>query len=234
MVSILPYIRRLSPFLLAAAPTKINNMPPNQQHGILQLDFSLYAEDGIGGGELSGDNGLLRCALLGCGMMGQEHCSYLMGYGSDVRLDFFCDPHEESLQNCLRVMKDFNPEASHHPRLMKDESELLRHVDDIDLLVIASPNYLHTDQLLRWGKHDLTILVEKPVSVSKDQLDRLQEFSTSTECIARIWVAMEYRFIPAISKLLSLLPSIGDVSYFVLNINHYYQSLCTFLIHITL
>lgn len=212
MVMMWVSIRSLS--LLLASTT----MPPNQ--GVHQLDLSLFGhpEDGAetgGDSRGGGGGGLLRCALLGCGMMGQEHCSYLMGYGADVQIDYLCDPHEESLQNCLLVMKEFNDddlEERYHPTLLKDEQELLRHVNDIDLLVIASPNHLHTDQLLRWGHHPITILCEKPVAVSRDQLDRLQEFSTSEECIARIWVAMEYRYIPAITKLLSLIPSIGDVS----------------------
>lgn len=107
------------------------------------------------------------------------------------------------------------------PTLLQDESELLKRVDDIDLLVIASPNYLHTEQLLRWARHDITILVEKPVAVSQEQHDVLSEFSQSPECRARIWVAMEYRYIPAISKLLSLLPTIGDVKMVTIRENRY-------------
>jgi len=183
-------------------------MPPNQG---VQVDLSYLQDDGGG----SGRSGKIRCALLGCGMMGQEHTSYLMGYSSDVRIDYLCDPHEASVRNCLRVMKEFDSDAlvdDRPPVQLSDEDELLKHADEIDLLVIASPNYLHTDQLLRWGKHDLNILVEKPVAVSKEQHDRLRKFSESDECKARIWVAMEYRYIPAVTKLLSLLPTIGDVS----------------------
>jgi hypothetical protein len=36
--------------------------------------------------------GVQRVALLGTGMMGREHCSYLMGYPYDARIDFLCDP----------------------------------------------------------------------------------------------------------------------------------------------
>ena len=94
-------------------------------------------------------------------------------------------------------------------------------MDDIDLLVIASPNYLHTDQILRWGQHDITILVEKPVAVSHEQHQRLLEFTQSEDFRARIWVAMEYRFIPAISKLLSLIPTIGDIKMVTIRENRY-------------
>ena len=85
---------------------------------------------------------------------------------------------------------------------MNDEKELLQHVDEIDLLVIASPNYMHTPQLLKWGKYDITILVEKPVAISEKQVSALK--AAKSDFKARIWVAMEYRFIPAINKLLQV------------------------------
>jgi myo-inositol 2-dehydrogenase / D-chiro-inositol 1-dehydrogenase len=132
--------------------------------------------------------------------------------------------HEQSLEQCLKVMDEFkSPELDmfRPPMLLRDEEELLNHVNQIDLLVIASPNYLHTDQLLRWGTHDINILVEKPVAVSYEQHQRLLEFSNSDECKACIWVAMEYRYIPAISKLLSLLPTIGDIKMVTIRENRY-------------
>jgi myo-inositol 2-dehydrogenase/D-chiro-inositol 1-dehydrogenase len=104
------------------------------------------------------------------------------------------------------------------PRLFHDEAELLQHVEEIDLLIIASPNYLHTRQLVQWSSYEhLTILCEKPVAVSTEQLEQLQAMQPK----ARIWVAMEYRFIPAISKLLTLLPSVGDIKMVTIRENRY-------------
>jgi myo-inositol 2-dehydrogenase / D-chiro-inositol 1-dehydrogenase len=170
------------------------------------------------------DDRRIRCALLGCGMMGQEHVSYIMGYPSDIRIDYLCDPHESSLEQSLKVMKEFQQEpdfAPHPPTVCLDEEDLFKHATDIDLLVIASPNFMHTDSLMRWGKHDITILVEKPVAVSKEQHDRLEEFAKSPDFKARVWVAMEYRYIPAIAKLLSLLPEIGDIKMVTIRENRY-------------
>lgn len=89
----------------------------------------------------------IRCAILGCGMMGQEHVSYIMGYSSQIRVDFLCDPFEDSLNKAKKIMTKFRGDPileNLDPRLLTDESDLLRYVDSIDLLVIASPNYLHT------------------------------------------------------------------------------------------
>jgi hypothetical protein len=75
--------------------------------------------------------------------------------------------------------------------------------------------------LIRWGNYDITILVEKPVAVSQEQHDRLRELRMNPDFKARIWVAMEYRFIPAIAKLLSLLPTIGDLKMVTTRENRY-------------
>jgi predicted dehydrogenase len=191
-------------------------MPPNQGlQAVAPLSVVVQQDHG--------DDSRIRCALLGCGMMGQEHISYVMGYPADIRIDFICDPHEASLEKSLKVMKNFQSPslAAHAPALLLSEEELLKHAGEIDLLVIASPNYLHTDSLIRWGNYDITILVEKPGAVSQEQHDRLREFSANPDFKARIWVAMEYRFIPAIAKLLSLLPTIGDLKMVTIRENRY-------------
>jgi len=171
---------------------------------------------------------MFRCAILGSGMMGQEHLSYLEGYPSDVRIDFLCDPHEPSLRKSFQVMEEFQQSSQsillHCPELLDAEEDLLVHAHNIDLLVIASPNYLHAETLVRWAKYDLTILVEKPVAVSKEQHDLLVDLfynSRRPDTKARIWVAMEYRFIPAIAKLITLLPTIGDLKMITIRENRY-------------
>jgi myo-inositol 2-dehydrogenase/D-chiro-inositol 1-dehydrogenase len=200
-------------------PFQIKIMPPYQGlQGLTSLNLGgVHQQD-------HGDDSRIRVALLGCGMMGQEHISYIMGYSADIRIDFLCDPHEASLEKSLKVMKNFQASSSsteHPPALVRSEEELFQHADEIDLLVIASPNYLHTDTLIRWGNYDITILVEKPVAVSQEQHDRLRELSANPDFKARIWVAMEYRFIPAIAKLLSLLPTIGDLKMVTIRENRY-------------
>jgi len=162
-------------------------------------------------------------------MMGQEHISYVMGYSKDVRINFLCDPHEPSLSKARQIMDKFHSTSSngarflepHNPMAFNSQDELLQHAADIDLLVIASPNYLHTPTLMQWGKHDLTILVEKPVAVSQEQIDDLRQLSADPAFAARIWVAMEYRFIPAIAKLVSLIPAVGEIKMVTIRENRY-------------
>jgi predicted dehydrogenase len=182
-------------------------MPPNA------VDVVLIDRSVDGGGKV------LRCGILGCGMMGQEHCSYIAGYPQDLRIDFLCDPNEPSLTKCLKTLKDFAPTDQEFvpPTLVDSEDELLQHVHDIDLLVIASPNYMHTGSLVRWSQFDITILVEKPVAISQPQIDILRQVDFK----ARIWVAMEYRFMPAIAKLLKEIPTVGEVKMVTIRENRF-------------
>jgi myo-inositol 2-dehydrogenase / D-chiro-inositol 1-dehydrogenase len=184
-------------------------MPPNQRQPILDFSDGSSSDDG--------KQSKIRCAVLGCGMMGQEHISYLLGFPDDVSIDFLCDPHEPSLQNCTKVLQEFR-KAKAAPLMLHSEVELYKLADQIDLLVIAIPNYQHTDTLIRWGQQNLTILLETPVAVSSEQLDRLR---SSPGFVARIWVAMEYRFIPAIAKLIDLLPTVGDVKMVTIRENRF-------------
>lgn len=209
-----PSTSRTKLYLLAK--THPLHMPPNIN---VQEDDALHLLTP----DLEHGEGRFRCAILGTGMMGQEHISYINGYPGDVRIDFLVDPFQPSLETAQQVMEEFRKNGNdHQPTLLQSQEELLQHANDIDLLVIASPNYLHTDALMQWGKHDLTILVEKPVAVSQEQIDRLHALREDPEFKARVWVAMEYRFMPAIAKLISLVPStVGDLKMITIRENRF-------------
>lgn len=181
-------------------------MPPNQG-----LDLEVLRR-------LPSDDEKIKVAILGCGMMGQEHISYISGY-SALQIDFLCDPFEPSLDKAVQVMGQFNNPSL--PTLLRGESDLLSYADVIDLLVIASPNYLHTESLVKWGHYDITILCEKPVAVSQEQHDTLTKLAEDPDFLARVWVAMEYRYIPAIAKLLILIPSVGDLKMVTIRENRF-------------
>lgn len=147
----------------------------------------------------------INVAVLGTGMMGQEHISYMAGY-TQITIKYICDPNPEMAKKASSLIPN---DALQSAQIFHEEKELLEHVKDIDLLVIATPNYMHTPQLLRWANHDICILVEKPVAISEKQVRALR--AASHLFVAKIWVAMEYRYIPAVQKLYQLLPTIGDI-----------------------
>lgn len=117
-------------------------MPPNLQK--LSSLPSIGAQDAFVDPDKK-----IRCAVLGCGMMGQEHISYILGYPSQVEILFLCDPHQPSLDKSLGVITNFQEEQSSGasgpgPTLLLNEDDLEKNASDIDLLVVATPNFMHT------------------------------------------------------------------------------------------
>ena len=132
----------------------------------------------------------LRYGFIGCGMMGQEHLRNLTMI-EGIRVTAIYEPDTRMRSESARLV----PEA----RFTESEEEVIR-AEDVDALVIASPNYLHARQLeLISSIRPLPILVEKPVCTSLEQLRVLQSMENNYP--SPIWVAMEYRYMPPISRL---------------------------------
>ena len=84
-------------------------------------------------------------------------------------------------------------------RFTKSEEEVIS-AEDVDALIITSPNNLHTTQLENISSiRPKPVLVEKPVCTSLEQLRSLQSIEKNYH--SPIWVAMEYRYMPPISRL---------------------------------
>jgi len=129
----------------------------------------------------------LRYGILGCGMMGKEHIRNLaLIQGAEVVA--IADPDA--------TMQSANQALAPAARLCTSLEQLLA-VDDLDAVLIASPNYQHADQLLTvLAQCDLPILVEKPICTEFADVQRLAEAFAAHP--APVWVAMEYRYMPPV------------------------------------
>jgi len=146
----------------------------------------------------------VRYAVIGTGMMGQEHLRNLalvnqtQSWQTDVVA--LIDPDREMRKVALELAHSLgNENAQGYERI--DEVNL----DNIDAFVIVSPNYTHhaiITQLLPTGK---PILAEKPVCTTLPQCtDLLQQLK---DYPAVFWVAMEYRYMPPTARFLQRLKS---------------------------
>ena len=140
----------------------------------------------------------LRYGLLGAGMMGQEHMRNLRLL-EEVELVAFMDT-DEAMAN--------------RAQLIEPRAERVNHVDDLlaqdlDALVVATPNFQHADQLLALAEQpNLAILCEKPICTQIGDVKRLAE--TFEGRAAPLWVGMEYRFMPAMQAFLGKCAGVGD------------------------
>jgi predicted dehydrogenase len=133
----------------------------------------------------------INYGLIGCGMMGQEHIRNI-ALLEGVRLAHVFDPVAELAQQAAALAGG--------ARVAVSLSDLLAQ-EDLDALVIVSPNYLHVAQLEEIAaQRVLPSLVEKPLYT--DPADALKIADFAAQFDAPDWVAMEYRYMPPVAALI--------------------------------
>lgn len=139
----------------------------------------------------------LRYGLIGCGMMGREHLrniALLNGVEAAALYDPVPALAEQALQDA--------PGAGIVPSF-----EALIARQDLDALVIASPNDLHLPQIEQIAaRNPLPLLVEKPLYTHPEERARVTALERHYR--APIWVAMEYRYMPAVAQFIERAPSV--------------------------
>ena len=133
----------------------------------------------------------LRYGILGCGMMGKEHIR---------NIDLIDGASVTAIADPDALMQVDNQSMVPGARFCKDLDELLAS-DDFDALLIVSPNFQHASQLLQvFEKTNLPILVEKPICTELSDVSLLRAAAANHP--APVWVAMEYRYMPAITQFI--------------------------------
>ncbi len=134
----------------------------------------------------------INYGLVGCGMMGQEHLQNI-ALLEGTRVAGIFEPDPDMAKAAQAIATD--------AKMVSSISELLA-IDELDCIVITSPNNLHVDQISEIAEtRPLPLLVEKPVFTDPEDAGRLAEIEKTYP--HPIWVAMEYRFIPPIAALIA-------------------------------
>lgn len=133
----------------------------------------------------------LNYGLIGAGMMGHEHIKNVRLL-DNVRVSAVLDPD--------RAMREAAVDLSGGAREVETIDQMLD-IDDLDALIIASPNFAHLGQFEEIAaKRALPLLIEKPLYTDPGDAARVAALGASYP--APVWVAMEYRFMPPIQTLI--------------------------------
>ena len=158
-----------------------------------------------------GKGGRVRHGIIGTGMMGCEHILNLAAIDG-AEIVAVADPHAESLELARLCLGDRTPDVS----VFGDHRSLLAGVgDDLDAVIIATPNVHHIDVLrdiLAEPRHDaLHVMVEKPMCTTVDDCRRVVEWAGSRSSLT--WVALEYRYMPTVAAFVAEIAAgtIGDL-----------------------
>ena len=134
----------------------------------------------------------MRYGIIGSGMMGAEHIrSIALIDGATVTA--VADPNEQMRLAALSL-------AGPACRGFTSYADLLA-ANCCDALVIATPNDTHHAVLLDTLPTDLPILVEKPLCATPAQCEEIAQITNYRN--APVWVAMEYRYMPPVARLLA-------------------------------
>ncbi|WP_197278381.1 Gfo/Idh/MocA family protein [Rhizobium sp. AAP43] len=133
----------------------------------------------------------LNYGIIGCGMMGQEHLRNI-ALLPDAAVVAIFEPDAG--------MRALSAEAVPSAKLV-DSIEAVLAVEEVNCLLIASPNYLHLEQLEKIAAiRPLPVLVEKPLFTDPADAPRLAALRAAYP--APIWVAMEYRYMPPVARMI--------------------------------
>jgi predicted dehydrogenase len=132
----------------------------------------------------------VRYGIIGCGMMGQEHLRNI-ALLPGARVTRIFEPDETMAVGSLALAAGAQRAAS--------LAEVVT-ANDVDCLLIASPNFRHAEQLLEIAAlRPLPLLLEKPACTNLTDVRALAALGQRYP--APIWVAMEYRYMPPVARL---------------------------------
>lgn len=147
----------------------------------------------------------MRVGLVGTGMMGCEHLRNLLAI-EGVEITAISDPNVEPLGWARKTLEG----SRHQPREFDDHRKLAES-GLVDAVIVASPNFTHKlvlDDLLQTNLH---VLVEKPLCTTVEDCEQVVAQATRRDAVT--WVGLEYRYMPSIATMHSLVREgrIGDV-----------------------
>lgn len=106
----------------------------------------------------------VRCGVIGTGGMGQAHCKMIQGI-PEVELTAVCDIDPEV---CKAIAEKYGvPGFVEHRELL--DSGL------VDMVIIATPHYLHPPIAIDAFERGIHVLSEKPISVTVSAADQMIE-----------------------------------------------------------
>lgn len=133
---------------------------------------------------------LVRYGIIGCGMMGQEHLRNIALLPGALVTKIF-EPDDFMAQGSSALAPSAQRAVSLEEVVTSPE---------VDCLLIASPNFCHADQLRAIAAlRPLPVLLEKPACTQLSDVRELAALGASYP--APIWVAMEYRYMPPVTRL---------------------------------
>ena len=117
---------------------------------------------------------MVRYGIIGVGAMGREHAENLRNIPG-AQVVAISDPNQSSIEQAKSLLgSDLKIFNNHHDLLA---------LQDLDAVIIATPNFTHVDVLKDALETDLAVFIEKPLCTTIDDCLRVIEWAK----IERAW-----------------------------------------------
>ncbi len=144
----------------------------------------------------------IRYGIIGTGMMGCEHIRNLAQIDG-AQITAVADPNEKPRRWAQKACGDrFTPDV------FEDYRDLLS-AQNVDAVVIASPNFTHIDVMREVFKTDKHVMLEKPMCTTIEHCREVHDAAQQHQGI--VWVGLEYRYMAPVAASLAHLNAIGRV-----------------------
>ena len=142
---------------------------------------------------MSQEMNVLRYGVIGVGMMGCEHIRNLQAI-KGCAVGAYADTHEPSRRNAKHLVAEATSYVDYREMLADEQ---------LDVVVIATPNQTHSaifDDVIKSGVH---VLVEKPLGINIAECQKMIASETQHQRPGRVvWVGLEYRYMAPTSRLI--------------------------------
>jgi predicted dehydrogenase len=135
---------------------------------------------------------LIHIGVIGTGAMGREHIRNIKAFPGAVVYAIY-DPDPASLKLARQAVSPDDVPTYH------DLDGLLAR-EELDAIIIATPNATHADVLGRVfeARPDIAALVEKPLAQNTQECRRICSMART----GMVWVGLEYRYMPEVASWL--------------------------------
>ncbi len=141
---------------------------------------------------------MVRYGIVGIGAMGREHAENLRNIPG-ARAVAVSDPDENSIAQARSAIGEDLLCFSNHQELLES--------NQIDAIIIATPNFTHVDILKDALETDLAVFIEKPLCTTIEDCSKVIEWSRGRKSL--VWMGLEYRYMPPVAELIKVVHSGG-------------------------
>ena len=134
----------------------------------------------------------IKYGIIGAGTMAREHILNI-SLIENAEVVALSDPYEDSLNQCKEILKTKVSYFKNHLEMIEKNI--------VDVYLISSPNFTHKEILKDVIKTKKHILVEKPLCTNTKDCLKIKKLTKDYPSV--FWTAMEYRYMPPVSKFIN-------------------------------